>query len=73
VLLALAAELDLDIDHLTTIFLNGDLEEEVYMWLARGFIKEREEQKVCMSTQEGSVWAETIIKCMEQENSLSTT
>jgi hypothetical protein len=33
VLLAMAAELDLDIDHLdvTTDFLNGDLQEEVYM------------------------------------------
>jgi hypothetical protein len=49
VLLALAAELDLDIDYLDvkTAFLNGDLEEEVYMCQPEGF-KKGEEQKVCL-------------------------
>lgn len=49
-LLALAAEMDWDIDHLdvTTAFLNGDLEEEVYMEQPEGFAVEGHESKVCL-------------------------
>lgn len=47
-LLALAAEMNLDIHHLDvdTAFLNGDLEEEVYMFQPQGF--NTEDEKVCL-------------------------
>ena len=47
-LLSLAVELDLKIDHLDvkTAFLNGDLSEEIYMCQPEGFIKKGEEHKV---------------------------
>ncbi|KAG7310616.1 hypothetical protein JYU34_003408 [Plutella xylostella] len=47
-LLALAAEYDLDIDHLDvkTAFLNGDLQETVYLEQPEGFVMKGQEGKV---------------------------
>lgn len=49
-LFALAAEMDLKMHHLDvdTAFLNGDLEEEVYMNQPQGFMKKGDEEKVCL-------------------------
>ncbi|XP_073962727.1 UDP-galactose 4'-epimerase isoform X2 [Choristoneura fumiferana] len=49
-LFALAAEMDLKMHHLDvdTAFLNGDLEEEVYMDQPQGFVKKGHEDKVCL-------------------------
>lgn len=49
ILFALAAEHDLEIDHMdvTTAFLNGDLEELIFMEQPEGFVKNRNESKVC--------------------------
>jgi hypothetical protein len=51
VLLALTVELDLDLDHLDVItaFLNGDLEEEVYMCQAEGSSKREKIRKYVYS------------------------
>ena len=48
-LFGLAAELDLEIDHIdiTTAFLNGDLQEDIYMEQPPGFIEPGNESKVC--------------------------
>lgn len=48
-LLALAAEFDLDLRHVDIkgAFLQGDLEEEIYMRQPEGFVKKGEEGKVC--------------------------
>jgi hypothetical protein len=48
-LFGLAAQFDLDIDHvdITTAFLNGDLNETIYMEQPEGFVKEGQENKVC--------------------------
>lgn len=48
-LMALSIELDLSIDHLDvmTAFLNGELEEDVYMEQPEGFIVAGQEHKVC--------------------------
>lgn len=49
VLFGLAAELDLEIVHvdITTTFLNGDLNEVIFMEQPEGFVKEGDENKVC--------------------------
>lgn len=49
-LLALATELNLDIDHVdvVTAFLNGDLEEEIYMEQPESFVKQGQSNKVCL-------------------------
>lgn len=49
-LIALSAELDLDIDHLdvNTAFLNGELSEEIYMHQPEGFIDSNSKDKVCL-------------------------
>jgi hypothetical protein len=49
-LCSLAAQLDLEVDHLdvVTAFLQGDLHEEIYMSHPEGFVVEGEEDKVCL-------------------------
>ncbi|WP_337219608.1 reverse transcriptase domain-containing protein, partial [Vibrio parahaemolyticus] len=49
-LFALAAEMDLKMKHLDvdTAFLNGDLDEEVFMEQPLGFTKKNKESKVCL-------------------------
>ena len=48
-LLSLAANLDWSLHQfdIKNVFLNGELEEEVFMTLALGFCKKEEETKVC--------------------------
>lgn len=48
-LFTMAAELDLDIDHLdvVTAFLHGDLEEDIYMEQSKGYVVPGQENKVC--------------------------
>ncbi|KMQ91985.1 gag-pol polyprotein [Lasius niger] len=50
ILLALAAKLDLEVDHLdvVTAFLQGDLSEEIYMEQPEGSVTKGEESKVCL-------------------------
>jgi hypothetical protein len=49
ILFALAAELNLNMQHvdITTVFLNGELAEEIYMMQPEGFVKKGNEDKVC--------------------------
>lgn len=49
VLFGLAAELDLEVDHvdITTAFLNGDLNETIFMEQPEGFVNNGDENKVC--------------------------
>ena len=49
ILLSIAAALDYEIWQMDvkTAFLNGDLEEEIYMSQPDGFIQKGQEQKVC--------------------------
>lgn len=49
-LIALSAELDLDIDHLDvdTTSLNGELSEKIYMYQPEGFIDPDSKDKVCL-------------------------
>lgn len=49
ILFALPAEHDLEIDHIdvTTAFLNGDLEELIFMEQPEGFVKNGDDNKVC--------------------------
>lgn len=49
-LLAVTAELNLEADHLDveTAFLNGDIDEEIYMAQPEGFVKPGCENKVCL-------------------------
>jgi len=48
-LIALAAELDLQISHfdVCTAFLNDKLEEEIYMFQPEGFVQKGKENQVC--------------------------
>jgi hypothetical protein len=49
-LLALAVKYDLDVDHLDvkTAFLNGELQEEIFMSQPEGCVKKGNETKVCL-------------------------
>jgi len=49
VLFGIAAELNLEIDHvdITTAFLNGDLNETIFMEQPQGFVQKGNENKVC--------------------------
>jgi hypothetical protein len=48
-LFSLAAQLDLEMDHLdVTAFLQGDLHEEIYLSQPEGVVVEGEEDKVCL-------------------------
>jgi hypothetical protein len=49
-LIALAAELNLELHHLDvkTAFLNGELDERIFMNQQKGFIHLGEEKKVCL-------------------------
>jgi hypothetical protein len=49
-LFSLAAQLDLEVDHLdvVTAFLQGDLHEEIYVSQPQGFVVEGKEDKVCL-------------------------
>lgn len=48
-LFGLAAKLDLEMDHIdiTTAFLNGSLNEEIFMEQPEGFVVTGQEHKVC--------------------------
>lgn len=50
ILFALSVELKLNIDHLDveTAFLNGEIDQEIYMNQPEGFISESNENKVCL-------------------------
>lgn len=72
-LFALAVEQDLEIDHLdvSTAFLNGELDEVVYMQQPEGFINEGNEDKVCLLKralyglkQSARVWHEKVEKVL---------
>lgn len=49
-LFALAAELDLSVEHLDvdTAFLNGELSEQIYMYQPEGFVDPKSKDKVCL-------------------------
>lgn len=68
-LFALAVKLDLNIDHLDieTAFLNGSLDETIYMYQPEGFIDTKNKDKVCLLKktiyglkQSSRVWYKTV-------------
>jgi allantoicase len=66
-ILALACEEGMHIHRMDvkTAFLNGNLEEEVYMEQTEFMVKEGQSESV--EIEEGSVWVETSTKSLEQE------
>jgi transposase InsO family protein len=74
-LLALAAQYDLEIHQMDvkTAFLNGELEEEIYMEQPNGFVIKGKENKVCKLQrslyglkQAGRSWYQKIDSCFEE-------
>ena len=73
-LLAIANQLNLEVHQMdvSTAFLNGDLEEEIYMSQPEGYVKEREEGLVCKLNksiyglkQSSRCWFNTIDEFLE--------
>lgn len=65
-MLSLVVQDDLELEQLDvrTAFLDGKLEEQIYMTQPKGFVKKGEESKVCLLKR--SLWTETITKAMVQ-------
>lgn len=74
-LIALSAELNLNIDHLDvdTAFLNGELSEKIYMYQPEGFIDSNNKEKVCLLKraiyglkQSSRVWNKKVENVLEK-------
>jgi hypothetical protein len=65
IIMALVAHYDLDLYQMDvrTAFLNGDLEENVYMAQPKGFVV-KEKRKYVMPPKEINLWIKTSLKTM---------
>ncbi len=52
----------------TTAFLNGKLEEVVYMRQPEGFVDEGSEHLVCRLKRNIYIWSETVFKMLELDH-----
>ena len=74
VLIALSVQNGLKLNQVdvVTAFLNGNLEEEVYMSQPEGYVNEREKHLVCKLKRSIYIWAETITQVLELFSRFST-
>jgi hypothetical protein len=50
---------------ITTAFLNGELEEDVYMKQPKGFVAQGEEHLVCKLKKSIRIWAQAVLTLLE--------